>query len=166
MARRKTAPDREWSADKAPELPLPADLARVLGWLRGRLSEPIDLERLASIAGVRPRTLETHFKSFLGTTPLGWVRRMRLAQARRELERARADATVTDVALASGFTQLGRFAAIYRGAFGETPSMTLRRSRHARAGESEIDDEALRLTWQAMPNVFAIAPRRMQPGAR
>ena len=62
MARRKAAPDREWSADKAPELPLPADLARVLGWLRGRLSEPIDLERLASIAGVRPRTLETHFR--------------------------------------------------------------------------------------------------------
>jgi AraC-like DNA-binding protein len=160
MVRRNAAPDREWSADKASELPLPADLARVLGWLRGHLSEPIDLERLALIAGVRPRTLETHFRAFLGTTPLGWVRRMRLAHARRELERARADATVTDVALASGFTQLGRFAASYRGVFGEAPSMTLRRSRHTQAGEdAEIDDEALRLTWQAMPNVFAIAPR-------
>jgi AraC-like DNA-binding protein len=161
MARRNAAPDRERSAEQAPELPLPADLARVLGWLRGHLSEPIDLERLALIAGVRPRTLETHFRAFLGATPLGWVRRMRLAHARRELERARADATVTDVALASGFTQLGRFAASYRGVFGEAPSMTLRRNRHARAGEvEEIDDEALRLTWQAMPNVFAIAPRQ------
>ena len=160
MARRNAAPDRVWSADKAPELPLPADLARVLGWLRGHLSEPIDLERLALIAGVRPRTLETHFRAFLGTSPLGWVRRMRLAHARRELERARADATVTDVALASGFTQLGRFAAGYRAVFGEAPSTTLRRSRDARAGENEIDDEALRLTWQAMPNVFAIAPRQ------
>ena len=61
---------------------LPADLVRALGWLRGHLSEPIQLERLAQISGVRPRTLKTHFKMFLGTPPLGWVRRMRLARAR------------------------------------------------------------------------------------
>jgi AraC-like DNA-binding protein len=159
MTGRDAEPDSEWPAGTGSELPLPADLARALGWLRSHLSEPINLERLAAVAGVRPRTLETHFRTFLGTTPLGWVRRMRLTHARRELERARADATVTEVALTSGFTQLGRFAANYREVFGETPSMTLRRNRHARAGADEVDDEALRLTWQAMPNVFAIAPR-------
>ena len=58
---------------------------RVLEWLRGHLSEPVDLEKLAQIAGIRPRTLETHFRMFLGNTPLGWVRRMRLARARQEL---------------------------------------------------------------------------------
>ena len=42
---------------------------RALSWLRGHLSEPIDLELLADVAGVRPRTLETHFKTFLRTTP-------------------------------------------------------------------------------------------------
>ena len=61
--------------------PLPADLVRAIGWLRDHLSEPVRLDILAQIAGVRPRTLETHFKAFLGTTPLGWVRRMRLARA-------------------------------------------------------------------------------------
>ena len=61
---------------------LPGDLVRALDWLRGHLSEPIQLELLAQVGGVRPRTLETHFKMFLGTTPLGWVRRMRLARAR------------------------------------------------------------------------------------
>src|SRR5262245_33736675 len=159
MAARTARPDRTWPAGRVPEQPLPADLGRALGWLRSHLTEPIDLERLAAVAGVRPRTLETHFRTFLGTTPLGWVRRMRLALARRELQRASADATVTDIALASGFTQLGRFAASYRVAFGEAPSRTLRRSRHARPGDvDEVDDEAVRLTWQAMPNVFAIAP--------
>ena len=54
---------------------LPADLVRALVWLRSHLSGPVQLETLAQIAGVRPRTLETHFKLFLGTTPLGWVRR-------------------------------------------------------------------------------------------
>jgi AraC-like DNA-binding protein len=149
------------SAAEAAETPLPADLVRALGWLRAHLSEPIDLARLADVAGVRPRTLETHFKIFLRTTPLGWVRRMRLANARRELQRGRAQASVTDIALASGFNQLGRFARHYRTMFGETPSRTLGRSRSTWDGRAEaIDDEAFRLTWQAMPHVFAIAPRQ------
>src|SRR5262245_32792106 len=74
MAGRDLKSDSEWPADCVPSLPLPADLVRALGWLRSNLSEPIDLETLASVAGVRPRTLETHFRAFLGATPLGWVR--------------------------------------------------------------------------------------------
>ena len=60
--------------------PLPVDLVRALDWLRAHLSEPIDLQKLAEVAGVRPRTLETHFRTFLKATPLGWVRRMRLTK--------------------------------------------------------------------------------------
>jgi AraC-like DNA-binding protein len=139
---------------------LPASLVHALDWLRGHLSEPVKLELLASIAGVRPRTLESHFKTFLGTTPLGWLRRTRFANARRELESGRTDATVTRIALANGFNQLGRFASEYRLIFGEAPSATLRRSRLLPyGGEESVDDEALRVTWQAIPQVFAIAPR-------
>lgn len=90
---------------------LPADLVRALGWLRGHVSEPVRLDLLAQAADVRPRTLEKHFKTFLGTTPLGWVRHMRLARARQEFIRLGPNATVTTVALGSGFSQLGRFAA-------------------------------------------------------
>ena len=149
--------DDDWTVGRAPTAALPADLVRVIDWLRGHLAEPINLDRLAVVAGVRPRTLEAHFRSFLGTTPLGWLRRMRLVNARRELERGRAHARVTDIALANGFNQLGRFATDYRSVFGEAPSMTLRRGR--RSSTDPIDDEAFRLTWQAMPYVFAIAPR-------
>jgi AraC-like DNA-binding protein/Tfp pilus assembly protein PilF len=150
--------DGGWSAGAKPRSALPADLVRALDWLRGHLSEPISLERLATVADIRPRTLEKHFNTFLGTTPLGWVRQMRLARARRELERGCPSATVTDIALANGFNQLGRFATRYRAVFGETPSATLRRARGA-SGDALIDDEAFRLTCQAMPYVFAIAPR-------
>ena len=108
---------------------LPGDLVRALGWLHGHLCEPIQLEHLAQIGGVRPRTLEMHFKIFLGTTPLGWVRRMRLARARLELLNASPRATVTGIALSSGFSELGRFAGQYRKAFGELPSMTMQRTR-------------------------------------
>lgn len=152
--------DRDHAAGRVVNSPLPADLVRALDWLRARLSEPIELEMLAAVAGVRPRTLEAHFKTFLGATPLAWARRMRLANARRELQRGRAQATVTKVALANGFNQLGRFAVHYRTIFGEAPSETLRRSRCPSRGRiDQVDDEAFRLTWQAMPFVFAIAPR-------
>ena len=122
-------PDADRLARDLTPAALPADLVRVLEWLRSHLSEPVDLEQLASVAGVRPRTLESHFKTFLGTSPLGWLRQTRFANARRALESGRADATVTRIALANGFGQLGRFAAEYRAIFGETPSATLRRSR-------------------------------------
>ncbi len=140
---------------------LPADLVRALGWLRSHLSEPIQLEQLAQVSGVRPRTLETHFKMFLGTTPLGWVRRMRLARARQELLRAGPQATVTDIAHCSGFSELGRFAGQYRKAFGELPSMTIRRTRSAQTNSADMDmDEALRLTLGALPFAFAVAPKQ------
>jgi len=137
--------------------PLPADMVRALRWLRGHLSEPVRLERLADIGGVRPRTLETHFKLFLGTTPLGWVRRMRLAQARQQLLLSDGRASVTDVAIANGFSQLGRFAAQYRKVFGELPSATIQRSKSPPPQKFDKDtDEAIRLTLNALPLAFAV----------
>jgi AraC-like DNA-binding protein len=136
---------------------LPSDLVRVLDWLRCHLSEPVELEKLAQIGGTRPRTLETHFKMFLQTTPLGWVRRTRLARARRELQRSAPSATVTDVALSNGFNQLGRFAAQYRRVFGELPSTTIQRTRLVSANNVDWDiDEAIRLTLSALPLAFAV----------
>lgn len=153
--------DPDHDAADAPELSraLPTDLVRALKWLRGRLSEPIQLEQLAQVAGVRPRTLETHFRMFLGTTPLGWVRRMRLARARHDL--VRTGASVTDTAFANGFTQLGRFAAQYRKVFGELPSRTVSRTRGSAASTADQDiDEAMRLTLGALPFAFAVERNR------
>jgi len=136
---------------------LPAGLRRALAWLRGHLSEPVQLDRLADIAGVRPRTLEAQFRMFLGTTPLGWMRQMRLALARRELLHADPGTSVTVVALSAGFTQLGRFSVQYRKAFGESPSSTIRQSQ--RRIEPEID-EAIRSTYEALPFAFAVSPKQ------
>jgi AraC-like DNA-binding protein len=140
--------------------PLPPGLARALDWLKGRLEEPIQLDDLAAVAGVRPRTLESQFRSHLRTTPLGWVRRLRLARARQQLLAAEPDASVTAVAMASGFSQLGRFSAVYRRQFGELPSQTLRASRNGgTSAGSEVDDEALRLSWRALAAAFSVGPQ-------
>ncbi len=151
-------PARDTSSRGA-EGALPRDVARALEWSRGHLHEPLDLRALARIAGVPPRTLEAHFARFLGQTPLGWLRQARLAHARRALLGSRGRASVSQVALDSGFGQLGRFAAQYCRRFGELPSETLRRIRDARPGALEdVDDEALRLAWRAVPAAFAVAP--------
>src|SRR5262249_205368 len=62
-------PDAERLTGEATPAALPGDLVRALDWLRSHLAEAVDLELLASVAGVRPRTLESHFRTFLGTTP-------------------------------------------------------------------------------------------------
>jgi AraC-like DNA-binding protein len=136
---------------------LPESLSRALGWLKLRLDEPVVLNDLAAAAGVRPRTLEAHFKLHLGTTPLGWVRRTRLARARQQLLDSKEDANVTAIANANGFTELGRFAGQYRRQFGELPSQTLKASRGSNV-DDEVDDEAVRLSWGALSAAFTVAP--------
>lgn len=140
--------------------PLPGDLTRALTWLRTHLSEPVELQRLADIAGVRPRTLETRFREFLGTSPLGWVRRTRLMNARQRLLNPETESSVTQAALASGFTQLGRFSVEYRKAFGESPSATLRRSRLQ--ADDDDADEAFRASLIALTQAYAVAPKECE----
>lgn len=72
---------------------------------------------------------------YIWLVPITWplaarsfVVERRLVAARRLLESAGADGTVTDVAMCLGF-HFGRFAGQYRDVFGEAPSQTLARAR-------------------------------------
>lgn len=147
---------------------LPAGLARALDWLDAHPDEPFDLSRLAFEAGVRPRTLEMQFRRDLDSTPLGWVRRMRLARARRQLLAARTEASVTTIALDNGFRELGRFAGHYRRRFGERPSETLAVARTRlpaalRRGEPPCSEPqraaAERITRHAVGFAFTVGRR-------
>ncbi|MEX1147182.1 MAG: helix-turn-helix domain-containing protein, partial [Sphingomonadales bacterium] len=56
------------------------------------------------------------------------LRDLRLDHAYAELSRStRTGCTVTEVAMAAGFTHLSKFAAYYKARFGESPSDTARR---------------------------------------
>ncbi len=74
------------------------------------------------------RSLYEGFRRFRGTSPMEFLRTMRLRRVREDLIDAPAGTTVSDVATRWGFYQFGRFAAQYRQLFGETPSATLRRA--------------------------------------
>lgn len=91
-------------------------------------SEEVSMLDIAETLGVSLRTLQYCVRHELGVTPSAMLRSSRLAQARALLLEAQpGSVTVTDVAIRSGFTHLGRFASSYRATYGETPSATLRR---------------------------------------
>lgn len=103
-------------------------LADLETWIEANLEQPISLGRLCGVAGVGERALQKAFESRRGMSPMRFVAERRLAAARRLLMRHGPGNDVTQVALRLGFGHAGRFAALYRQAFGESPSQSLRRA--------------------------------------
>ncbi|MGJ7530618.1 helix-turn-helix domain-containing protein [Variovorax sp. GB1P17] len=95
----------------------------------GRRPEVVELcQRLR----ISRRTLQNSFRSVAQTTPVHYIRCIRLNGVRRQLMATAPEAaTIAQVASDWGFTHLSHFAAEYEELFGELPSRT-RRSRSAR----------------------------------
>jgi AraC-like DNA-binding protein len=91
---------------------------------------PAEVETVADIAkavGLSVRALDEGFRRHVGTSPMAYLRQVRLARAHDELVASDADVTTaTVIAYNWGFWNYGRFAAAYRRRYGCTPSETLR----------------------------------------
>ncbi len=97
--------------------------------LAEHLSRPLHMRELCEQICVTDRTLRLCCAEFLGISPGQYVLLRRLKQVRIALRDADPDtANVAELARSFGFTELGRFAGVYRAAFGETPSTTLGRA--------------------------------------
>jgi AraC-like DNA-binding protein len=110
----------------------PGDVKRAIDFIEAHLRVPISLADIARASGVPGRTLLEHFKNHRSVSPMRYLREARLARVRQALLSANDTATVTDIAMNWGFSHLGRFAAEYRGQYGESPSETFSRSRVGR----------------------------------
>ncbi|WP_374313364.1 AraC family transcriptional regulator [Microbacterium sp.] len=96
--------------------------------LRESPEHPWTLTELATAVSLSGRSLQEGFRRTLNSTPMGYLRRLRLEKVREELTSASPETiSVTEVAARWGFTHLGRFAAAYRSEYSERPSETLRR---------------------------------------
>lgn len=107
----------------------PATFRRATEHIEGHAHEPLTLPEVAAAAGVGVRALQYAFRQHLDTTPMGYLRRVRLERAHRELQAAdpaRGD-TVAAVAARWGFATPSGFTAAYRARFGLPPGATLRR---------------------------------------
>jgi AraC-like DNA-binding protein len=106
----------------------PQPLRRALVFIDEHASEPITLDEIAMAARLSPRGLQAAFRRHLETTPLAYLRSVRMELAHRDLQSAEPANGVSVAAVAAkwGFTHLGRFATEYRRRFGVYPSRTLR----------------------------------------
>ncbi|MGM3187941.1 helix-turn-helix domain-containing protein [Musicola paradisiaca] len=102
----------------------PAVLRRVQARIDAGLAEGLTIGDLAAEAGLSEFHFARMFRQSVGMAPHQYVMKRRLAQAKDLLRQSRL--SITDVALACGFSSASHFSQRFRAEFGVTPS-TLRR---------------------------------------
>lgn len=112
----------------------PRVVRRAREFIEQHIDEALSVADIAAHAGVSARSLHLAFRKYHDTTPMAYLRELRLDRVRADLLRGdgwtAADHSVTATAVRWGFTHLGQFAASYRQRFGELPSQTRLRVRH------------------------------------
>lgn len=107
---------------------VPRQVKRAEAYMLENLANSISIDDLVAVSGASARSLFEAFKRYRGLPPMKRLQQFRLEAAHRELQCAAAGETVTDILSRLGISQQGRFAALYKHSFGETPSQTLKRS--------------------------------------
>jgi len=92
-----------------------------LDWLDRNLDGEITVARLAEAAHFSPFHFHRIFSAFVGEPPAEYVRRRRLEKAAARLAGEPLE-TVTDVALACGFSTSALFSRLFRARFGMSPT--------------------------------------------
>lgn len=106
----------------------PHFVRRVQRMIDENAHEPLTIGELAEHAGVSARSLFVGFRKYLNTTPMQYMKDVRLKRVREDLLKSAPEATtVTAVAMRWGFLHLGHFTSDYKRCFGESPSTTLHR---------------------------------------
>lgn len=126
----KTFPNTTMTADYEPgpgQVSAPA-LRRAVAYMDANADRPISVTDVAAAIAVSPSALRQAFVQHYGTSPLGYLHRVRLERARRDLRAAdpNTGATVTSIATRWGFARPDAFSSAYHGAYGQAPGHTLR----------------------------------------
>ena len=105
----------------------PSAVRRAAAFMDAHAGSPVTVAEVAEAAGVSVRAMQYAFRSHYGMTPTGYLRRVRLERAHRQLQTADAagDMTVAEAARRWGWANQAKFAAAYRAQYGVLPSHTL-----------------------------------------
>ena len=101
--------------------------APLLDWMRERLAESLNVERLADHAAMIPRHFARDFVAETGMTPAKAVERLRLETARERVESSAEP--IDQVAAATGFGDPERMRRAFLRAFGQPPQALRRAAR-------------------------------------
>ncbi|MGQ4598384.1 AraC-like ligand-binding domain-containing protein [Nocardia sp. R6R-6] len=125
--------------DEQPRPTVARPIARALDLIEAHAHEPLTVADVAEAVGIGTRALQDGFRRYYDTTPMTFLRDVRLRRVRTDLMEADpARTTVADVAARWGFLHPGRFSALYRARFGEMPSQTLRLGHYAATSEARL----------------------------
>ena len=106
-----------------------ADL--VFDYIEANLAEKLTLTELERISGLTARSLQYHFRTTTGRTPIQWITDRRLEKVHELITTARPGMTVSGIA-SMYFTNMGNFARLYRERYGDLPSEALARAQQSR----------------------------------
>ncbi|OWV85896.1 AraC family transcriptional regulator [Rhizobium sp. R635] len=102
----------------------PWHVRRAIDYMHANIAEPFTMSMVADDVGISLRALQTGFKTFRGTSPGAYLRTIRLKAVHDQLRDPLNQQTLRDICTTWGFFHPGRFSAIYRSAFGESPRDT------------------------------------------
>jgi len=94
-------------------------LVAALEVMKKTLDDPVSPAAIAQMIGISTRQLERVFKREIGVSPKRHYIEMRLQLARRLL--VQTEGSITDIAMACGFSSAGHFAKRYKSRFGHNP---------------------------------------------
>jgi AraC family transcriptional regulator len=92
----------------------------VMKYIRDHLSEPLDRETLAAVAGFSIPHFHRVFTAHIGESAISYIRRIRLERAARKLRMGAVD--ITEVALSAGYDTHAAFGKAFKQQFGLSPS--------------------------------------------
>lgn len=124
-----TLPHNQNAAREPRNAVTPGFVRRAEAYIEHNAHLPLTAGDIADHAGVSMRSLFAGYRKYRNTSPMQYLREVRLAAVHAELSRPGPDTTVTQTALRWGFTHLGQFSAAYQQRHGELPSATLRRHK-------------------------------------
>lgn len=109
---------------------VPSHVKRAQRFMEESANASITPEDVALAVNTSPRALFAAFQRYLGTTPMRYLKNLRLDKAhQRLLQDDPSLVSVTGIALEFGFLHLGHFSAAYKERFGMLPSETVSRRR-------------------------------------
>ncbi|WP_181431125.1 AraC family transcriptional regulator [Curtobacterium sp. MCBD17_021] len=114
-----------WPVGQGREAPARTRLAKAEAFLLDHVPDRITIDDVAAAAGLSVRGLQGAFQRVHGTSPLTYLKGIRLLLAREQLESGSAG-SVAAVARSVGMHHLSRFASAYRSEFGQLPGEVLR----------------------------------------
>ena len=110
----------------------------MLDYISRHFTEDLSIDALAQSANMSLTHFRRVFSTLLGITPVKYISRLRLNEARKRLENT--DDTITDIAVSTGFWDQSHFVKSFKQTFGETPNSYRKRHRSTFATSPDMKD--------------------------